>query len=198
MELPEPLQDWLDLFAQPWRPVNNAMLLGWGVVFCLFLLYAATHDPVNYFIHLLWLPIHEGGHLFFGWFGNQTLMIAGGTLMQLFAPFALAIYFASLRQPAATAFCVYFFFEEFLDVAVYMADARAHDLPLVTVGDPGDNPVDHDWTYLFTRFGLLQHDRQIAAIMRFIGWVGMVAVIAWLAWRWHQDREAPRPFSSGA
>jgi hypothetical protein len=62
-----------------------------------------------------------------------------------------------------------------------MADARAQELPLLTVGSGDD--VIHDWNYLFGKLGLLAHDTQIAHGMRVIGWLGMLAVVAWLVWR---------------
>ena len=61
----------------------------------------------------------------------------------------------------------------------------AQQLPLVTVGD--SDYVEHDWFHIFSSLGLLQHDTQIAAFVRLLGWVGMLATIAWLAWRWKQS-----------
>ena len=84
----------------------------------------------------VFVPIHEGGHLLFR-LGGEFIMVAGGTFLQLFAPFALATYFFFRRQSQAVAFCLFFFFEQFLPIATYMADARAQDLPLLTVGDRG-------------------------------------------------------------
>jgi hypothetical protein len=70
---------------------------------------------------------------------------------------------------------------QLLPIATYMADARAQELPLLTVGDSED--VIHDWFYLFSHAGLLQHDTQIAGLFRFIGWLGMFATVAWFSWR---------------
>ena len=128
----------------------------------------------------VFVPIHEGGHLLFRIFG-EFLMIAGGTLLQLGVPFALATYFLFQRQAQGVAFCLFFFFEQFLPIATYMADARAQDLPLLTIGD-GDYVI-HDWNYLFSKLGVLQHDVQIAATFRLMGWAGMLGVFAWLIWR---------------
>ena len=89
--------------------------------------------------------------------------------------------FHSRRQVQGTAFCLFFFFEQFLPISVYMADARAQELPLLTVGDT--DKVIHDWNYLFTKFGVLDHDTQIAQAFRIIGWIGMLATVAWMAWR---------------
>jgi hypothetical protein len=59
-----------------------------------------------------------------------------------------------------------------------MADARAQQLPLLTVGD--SEYVIHDWNYLFGKLGLLEHDVQIAGTVRIFGWLGMLWVTLWL------------------
>ena len=108
-------------------------------------------------------------------------MVAGGTFLQLFVPFALAVSFAFRRQVLGTAFCAFFFFEQFLPIAIYMADARSQELPLLTVGDSED--VIHDWFYLFSHTGLLQHDTQIGSTFRILGWLGMLATVGWFSYR---------------
>ena len=139
-------------------------------------------------IDVVFVPIHEGGHLLFRYFG-QFLHVAGGTLLQLFVPFTLAAYFAFQRQLQGTAFCTFFCFEQLLPIATYMADARAQDLPLLTVGDP--EFVIHDWNYLFNALGVLNHDTQIAAFVRGIGWLGMIGTTAWFAWRSWSTETSP-------
>jgi hypothetical protein len=62
-----------------------------------------------------------------------------------------------------------------------MADARCQCLQYVTVGDP--ELAEHDWFYLFSHAGVLEHDMQIGGFFRFLGWVGMLGTIAWFAWR---------------
>jgi hypothetical protein len=77
------------------------------------------------------------------------------------------------------AFCAFWFFENFLYIGTYMADARTLALPLVGNGD-------HDWEILFTQWNLLLHDLQIGHTTRFLGWLGMLSTLAWLAWRTYQ------------
>jgi hypothetical protein len=52
------------------------------------------------------LPIHEGGHLLFRMLGWEFLHVAGGTLLQLFAPIAAAVAFSRQRDYFAIAFCL--------------------------------------------------------------------------------------------
>jgi hypothetical protein len=63
-------------------------------------------------------------------------------------------------------------FENLLNIARYVADARAQVLPLVGGGE-------HDWTALLDRWGCLAQDTAIAQVIRAMGW---------LAWRWRASR----------
>jgi hypothetical protein len=170
----EPLED-------DWRPVPLAVLLIAGAFYGLFLLQAARGSGPMLMIDLVFIPIHEGGHLLFRWFGSEFLMVAGGTMLQLTAPLMLGIYFFWQRQVQGATFCFFFMFEQFLPVATYMADARAQELPLLTVGDA--DYVIHDWNYLFTALGVIDHDVQIAHAFRVMGWIGMLAVVGWMIFR---------------
>jgi len=102
----------------------------------------------------VFVPIHEGGHLLFR-MGGEFLMVAGGTILQLLVPFLLAAYFIVHRQAQGVAFCLFFMFEQCLPIATYMADARAQDLPLLSLGS-GENVI-HDWNYLLGKLGVLEH-----------------------------------------
>lgn len=171
--------EFLDPLREPWQPVSKPALIAWLVVYALYLLYAARAQD-GLFMDNVFLPIHEGGHLLFGYLGSQTLAVAGGTILQLFVPFALAVYFALQRQVTGTAFAAFFFFENFLNIGTYMADARAQVLPLVTVGS-GEGM--HDWAYLFIKMGCINADITIGQATRALGWLGMLVVVGWLAWR---------------
>ena len=187
MQLPETLTDRLPLLEtleSDWDPIPRWALLAWSGFYLLFLYQAARGSGLLLLMDGVFVPIHEGGHLLFRFFG-EFLSIAGGTLLQLGVPIALAIYFLFQRQAQGVAFCMFFFFEQFLPIATYMADARAQDLPLLTIGD-GDYVI-HDWNYLFSKLGVLPHDIQIAATVRFIGWIGMLSVAGWLIWRGLND-----------
>src|SRR5690348_16394103 len=145
MELPEILTDRLPFLVpveEEWQPMPLAALIVWCTFYALFLLQAARGSGPLLMIDLVFVPIHEGGHLLFGFFG-EFLMVAGGTLLQLGAPLMLAGIFVFQRQVPGTVFCMFFFFEQFLPISTYMAEARAQELPLLTVGD--SDRVIHDW-----------------------------------------------------
>src|SRR5215813_5046540 len=164
-----------------WAPVSRPSLIGWLVFYAAFLIYALCNSGQFLFIDCANLVVHEGGHLLFGWFGS-TIGLWGGTLLQWLVPLLLAAYFFSKGQTTAFVFCLFFFFENWLYTAGYMADARAMQLPLVTVGDP--ELAEHDWHAIFTSLGCLDYDTTIAAVVRFLGWCGMLGSVGWLIRTW--------------
>ena len=166
-----------NILDEPWQPVPRWAAAMWTLFYLAFMYYAFSKHGEFLFIDSANLVVHEGGHLLFGWFGH-TLGIWGGTILQWAVPFLLAAYFFSQRQTAAFVFCMFFFFENWLYTATYMADARAMSLPLVTVGDP--ELAEHDWNTIFSSLGILQYDTSIAAIIRVLGWIGMVGVVVLL------------------
>ncbi|HVS25914.1 MAG TPA: hypothetical protein VHE58_01165 [Burkholderiales bacterium] len=135
------------------------------------------------------LGIHEAGHLLFRFFGFEFLMVAGGTLLQLAAPVGAAVMF--LRQPDyfALSVCGAWLAINFYNVAIYMADARAMELPLVSVGGGGD--VIHDWHYMLSTLHLLAWDTRFAAFTRLIAFLvmwGSIAFGAWMLWKMAKTR----------
>jgi len=170
----------LEALNEDWEPVPRAVLTMASAFYAVFLVQAARGSALAASMDLVFVPIHEGGHLLFRFFG-EFLYVAGGTLMQVGVPFLLAIHFVLRRQVQGAAFCMFFFFEQFLPIATYMGDARAQQLPLLTVGDA--EYVIHDWEYLFSKFGVLAHYTQIANVVRALGWLGMVAAVVWMVYR---------------
>jgi hypothetical protein len=105
--------------------------------------------------------------------------VAGGTILQLAAPVLSAAMF--LRQPDYFAVTVSgaWLATNLYNVAAYMADARAQDLPLVTVGD-GECVICHDWAYMLGHLGLLSLDTTLAGAVRIQAFFVMWASLAGL------------------
>ncbi len=175
---------WQTLIEEPWKPVSRPAIAAWIVLYLAFLVYAFSAHGGFLFIDNANLVVHEGGHNLFGWFG-PTIGLWGGTLLQWLVPFLLASYFFTQRQTAGFVFCLFFFFENWLYTATYMADARAQVLPLVTTGDP--DFAEHDFYTIFSSLGVLNYDTKIAAVVRILGWCGMIGCVVWLAAR-YKDR----------
>lgn len=168
-----------EALEEPWQEVSRPALIAWLIFYGLVLLFAAADDDGFLFIDNANLLVHEAGHLLFSYLGD-TLALWGGTLFELFVPAALAVTFVFRRHLAGAAFCAFFFFENFLYIATYMADARRQELPLVSVGG-GD--TEHDWFLIFSSLGLLNYDTTIAGLTRALGWLGMLATMVWFAYR---------------
>lgn len=124
------------------------------------------------------LGIHEGGHLALAW-APQFVTALGGTLFQCAAPVVAAWLF--LRQPDffAVPICGAWLSTNLYSVATYMADARALELPLVTVGG-GD--ADHDWNYVLDALGIITWDTRLAFLVRILAFVTMWGSLAAGAW----------------
>src|SRR5437868_15545644 len=172
------------IFADDWQPISRYAAATWAFFYAGFLIYAFTQHGNFLLIDSANLVVHEGGHLLFGWFG-PSLGLWRGTILQWLVPFLLAAYFLSQRQTTAFTFCSFFFFENWLYTATYMADARAMVLPLVTTGD--SDYIEHDWHTIFSSLGLLQYDTKIAAVVSLLGWCGMLGTVAWLVSRYFRD-----------
>lgn len=179
----------LETLRENWKPVSKLAAIGWSIFYALFVYHALRAHGGFLLIDHVNLVIHEGGHLLFGWLG-QTLGLWGGTLLELIVPLALAIYFTFMRHTTGAAFSSFFFFENFLYIGTYMADARSQGLPLVTVGDAEQG--GHDWFNIFSSLGLLSYDRTIGGATRWTGWLGMLATVGWLIYRWRSSRNANR------
>lgn len=171
-----------------WQELSRREFYGWLTSYVLLLFYLARHFGELTLLDNVHLPIHEGGHLLFSYFG-ETLHLWGGTILQLLVPALLAAYFAAQRQIPGTTFCLFAFFHSLAGVATYMSDAIARALPLVTVGAVADES-DHDWYNIFTQLGILPHAVQIGSITRILAWCGMIATVVWFAWLYReQSRE---------
>jgi hypothetical protein len=127
------------------------------------------------------LGIHELGHLLFQPFG-QFLAVAGGTITQLAAPVIAGFLFA--RQPDWFAVTVSgaWLATNLYHVAAYVADARALELPLLSLG--GGDAI-HDWHYLLSHLGILDWDTGLATLLRGLAFLllwASIAAGAWICW----------------
>lgn len=120
------------------------------------------------------LPIHETGHLVFGW-GGEVLAALGGTLFQLIMPLAFVGYFLRRRDTHAASVALWWVGQNCWNIARYIADARAQELPLVGGGE-------HDWAFLLATWDRLARDQIIARDVRLAGWI-LVAAAVWVGWR---------------
>jgi hypothetical protein len=162
--------------------VPTRKLIAFLIGIAIFALLIFTSEPGFVFaLDSANLLFHEAGHPFVGLF-SQRLETYGGTMGQLTFPVVLAVSFWRKGEPISFAASVIWFFENWLNIARYMADARVQELPLVGGGD-------HDWARIFGRWHVLNHDTQIAAFVRTVGWLGMTAACAWVICLWWLGRK---------
>lgn len=157
----------------------------WGLR--LMLMTVASNGAGESFMHLINLPFHEAGHVIFMPFGEFVHSL-GGTLGQLLMPLiCLLTLLIKTRDPFGASVCLWWFGQNFIDIAPYINDARAGVLPLLG-GNTGQHaPYGfHDWEYLLTETGLLRHDQAIAQASHTLGALLMLVALGWglvLLWR---------------
>jgi hypothetical protein len=113
----------------------------------------------------LYFGAHEFGHLAFAFFG-ELMTILGGSLMQLLVPIGAAAAMAHARDWFGVACALCLLGGSCGDLALYIGDARALELDLVSFSPDGG---DHDWRWLLDRWGLLRQDQAIARAVRGVG-----------------------------
>jgi hypothetical protein len=166
-----------------WRPVSTNALIATVVgVGALMLIVSVDDDGFIQILDSFNLIVHEAGHPIFRIFG-EYIGFWGGTLMQLLVPLVAVIAFWRERAALSCALAGVWLFENFLNVARYIADARVQELPLIGGGE-------HDWGYILGKSNLLESDTAIAHVVRTIGWIGMFGSVAFAVLIWYsQHRE---------
>ena len=136
-----------------------------------------------------WVPIldsanlvfHEAGHPIFGIFGN-TAGLYGGTLGQLVFPIVVIVTAKRRAQATGLALGIVWLAENGLNIAPYVADARARALPLI-------GGMDHDWFSILFRWNALPRDHGIAMTIVVLSCLAMAAVWVWTFWRWQFPKD---------
>lgn len=168
----------------PWHRVERAHVVGVAAFTSLLLAFLLAGDPG-------WTPIldsanlafHEVGHVAYGAFG-ATAGLYGGVLGQLTFPLVTLVAFAVRREAVGVAVGGIWAAQNLFNIARYMADARAQELPLVGGGE-------HDFWNIFARWGVLPRDLVIASVTRGLGWLGIALALGWLLWRFRaSERDA--------
>ena len=153
---------------------------------------AMSGDIGGSFMHHIDLPFHEFGHVLFRPFG-EWLMFMGGSLFQCALPLILgAVFLWREQNPFPASMCLWWAGENLLDLAPYIGDARAMDLPLV--GEWGEEAVDlrilrHDWHNILEPMGMLAWDHRLAALAHTAGTLLMALAWIWGGWWLWQARK---------
>ena len=139
-----------------------------------------SNEAGSSFLHLVNLPFHEAGHIIFRPFGTFITSL-GGTLGQLIMPsICMGVLLIKTHDPFGASVALWWVGENFLDIAPYVNDARAGQLPLLGGNFGHSAPYGfHDWQYLLTESGLLQYDHSLANAAFFMGSTIMLLSLLW-------------------
>ncbi len=156
---------WLEEFLSDARDWSRGRMWIPRALLLLYLVYADIRflrDPMSRTMFSgMTLGIHELGHVIFSFAGHFIGSLMGsGT--QVLVPVIVILVF--LRQPDYFGVAVGGFWLSFslFELANYVGDARAMQLPLVGLTDD----PEHDWHYLLSTLGLLPLDTTFAFLIR--------------------------------
>jgi len=196
----DPPDNWLQMLLESdIYAGSKAVFLGRCLLLPAFLIWSwllitpgpASNAVGESFLHNINLPFHEAGHIFFRPFGAFITSL-GGTLGQLLMP-AICMFTLLLktRDPYGAALGLWWLGENFLDIAPYINDARAGQLPLLGGNFGESSPYGfHDWEYLLTESGLLRHDHLLAKLSHLTGTLLMVTALLCCAYLLIKQRRA--------
>jgi len=195
------LAAWLRTRLFDVRPEPPAALAGRGVLLAFLAIWGvrlmatsiASNGVGESFLHLVNLPFHEAGHVFFTPFGD-FVRVLGGTLGQLIMPMVCClVLLLKTRDPFGAAVALWWFGENFLDIAPYIDDAGTGELPLLGGNTGESTPYGfHDWEYLMTETGRLGREHDLAHASQAFGSAVMVLALAWMAVTLHRSWSVAR------
>ena len=140
-----------------------------------------AYDPYgagDSFISNINLIFHEAGHAIFRFFG-RFIHILGGTLGQCLIPLIVTVQFIRQKDNFEASIGLWWFGQNFIDVAPYIYDAWDRKLPLLGGGTGQDTPGRHDWHNLLTMMNSLDN---YAGIASFVGNLGKVIMFFSFIW----------------
>ena len=160
------------------RVIVALILFIWGGKFILTPM--AANDAGNSVLHLVNLPFHEAGHIFFQLFGRWMTSL-GGTLGQLLIPIlCLFVFLIKTKDPFGASVSLWWLGENLMDIAPYINDARNQNLMLLggITGREADYGY-HDWEFILNEIGLLRYDHTLAHMAYNFGIVLMLISFVW-------------------
>jgi hypothetical protein len=177
-----------DLLFQVEPEVNGFHLAGRAVVLLVIMVWGfklifSTIES-NYagqtFLHMINLPFHEAGHLFFSPFG-RWMQSLGGSLMQLSVPLiCLVAFLFQTRDTFAASVALWWFGENLMDIAPYINDAQT--LKLTLIGGFTGREMEygfHDWEFILQEAGWLRYSHVFATTAHALGALVMLLAVSW-------------------
>jgi len=151
-----------------------------------------SHDFEESILGGILFGVHELGHLVFALFGSDVVTALGGSIAQVLLPIGAAALMAQRKDRFGVAVCGCLLAYSMAQVGVYIADARAESLDLVSFSS--ESQV-HDWNFILERWRMLRDDVAIGHTVKAVGWLvlgGSVALaLATLKRLWNGTEGAP-------
>jgi hypothetical protein len=130
------------------------------------------------FLHLVSLPFHEAGRLFFAPFGDLATAL-GGSLTQVLVPVCgLIAFLTTSPNRFGASVMAWWAGQNLMDVAMYIDDARSLQLVLPG-GYTGGEVEGHDWERVLSLTGALHRDHLLAGAVHCLGAATVLAGLAW-------------------
>lgn len=152
----------------------NYSKLSVALIVFAYILYYLSDNSISswHFIDAVNLIFHEAGHTIIFFLG-KFVQIAAGSLFQILIPAVFAIYFFTHRQHFSGALVLFWLGQNFVNVSLYARDAILMQMPLL-----GGDSVIHDWNYLLSNLGILEHTDTVSSSIYFFGLVTIFAALA--------------------
>jgi hypothetical protein len=174
-------------FLHPKPGISRGELAFYALIYVVFVVWGLdfiamdfrTNEIGRSWFHNVNLIFHEAGHVLFSPFG-RTATILGGSVFQVLLPLILMLAFLIYnRDGFAASIGLWWSGQSLMDVAPYIADARALQLQLLGVGQSVDAPGMHDWANFLRPRGWLNYDTTIAYWVDLIGASVVLLALVW-------------------
>jgi len=133
------------------------------------------------------LAFHEMGHLLFAWAPHFVMSLMGSG-MQVLIPIVVIVIFRRQEDYFGVAVGGFWLSFSLFELARYVGDARAMELPLVGFS----SEPEHDWHYLLGAMHMLPADHFFAFLIRLAAFVIGAASITFAVWLLNEMRK-PKP-----
>ena len=168
-----------DVSDGSYRWAKIALVAGLAVWTVWFARTPLSADVNESFLHLPNLIFHEAGHVIFSPLG-RFMSVLGGSLLQCLIPVIAGVAYARQEQPFSAAICGWWAGQNLVDLAPYIADARALRMVLLG-GQTGAEVEGHDWEFILTQLGITHLDRGVGMTAFTVGILIMIGSLVFAA-----------------
>ena len=172
------------------RSLAVLFIAGWSLRYLTIPVHDLGESPG--WMHGVHLVFHEAGHAIAAMLtNNREFVVFMGSGLQVLFPLVVAgAFYWKNADGVGAALGLWWAGHAALDVAPYIADARALELMLLS-GGTGQEVEGHDWEYLLTQWNALGLDTVIAGKVATCGRMVMLAAILWAVANIIYDRLLP-------